>query len=436
MQCSPSDCQLQSVFGQNEYREPLASRYASAQVMNRVLFIVLGDPGHLNPLLAVAQHAADSGAELAFFCRDDIAERLYSAGLSPALCRTQAIPKRSMDSARFGARLSDARWMSGFLHMVLISRSAELVPAVREVIREFDPEVVCVDAMAYEGAIAATKEERPWVGISTNLIPVVPPTWKLDYLDVFHTLEPARTELCDNADVELSFHVSDVVSPWLNITFTIEELAPPGERYSFLVGPARCPHARGDEPAFPWAQLPDDRPLVYLSFGTQIAHPLDFTLELLNVFASDDVHIVAALKDQLPGLPTPHPTHVTAVAYAPQLSLLERVAAMINHGGANSVTECLYSGKPQLVLPVAYDQHIQARVVQDSGAGATIAADQTTAEACRKLILSMLTPDASYRRSAQHISLALRARDGAVEACELIARLAANPEPMRPTQDD
>lgn len=398
----------------------------------RILFVVIGEPGHLHPMIAVAQHLSRSGAQLAFHCQQDLSARLARAGLSALLFGAGGASPQAVDSERFGRRLSDPRWLQRYLQMVLIDRVGALVSGVREAIRQFDPHVVCVDAMAYEGALAATLEQRPWVGISTNLIPVVPSGWRFEYLDVFEALAPARRALCSEAGAELSFHGSDTVSPWLNLAFAVEELVPPGERYAFLVGPALPLEDRGDEPEFPWNRLPGDRPLIYIAFGTQVAHTLDFTRELLASFSPEEAHLVVAMKDQLARLPTPLPSHVTAVAYAPQLRLLERASVMINHGGANSVMECLYQGKPQLVLPLAYDQFIQARIIEESGAGAAAYPECRSAASCREQVLSMLAPGSSYRRAAERVGAAMRRRHGGAEASALILGLAEEPRAMRP----
>ena len=42
---------------------------------------------------------------------------------------------------------------------------------------------------------------------------------------------------------------------------------------------------------------------------------------------------------------------------------------MIHHGGNNSFTECLFFGKPALVMPFCWDGHDNAMRVQETGHG-------------------------------------------------------------------
>jgi UDP:flavonoid glycosyltransferase YjiC (YdhE family) len=48
--------------------------------------------------------------------------------------------------------------------------------------------------------------------------------------------------------------------------------------------------------------------------------------------------------------------HVWIEEFLPQKALLPYVDAMVHHGGNNSFTECLYFGKPALILPFSSDQ--------------------------------------------------------------------------------
>jgi len=398
----------------------------------RTLFVVFGDAGHLNPMIAVAQRVQESGAAIAFFCPVDIAGQLQRAGLPvPSYGAGTPASPRAVDSVSFGRRLRDRRWAERFLAMMLLDRVKEQLPAIRDAIRDFNPDVVCVDSMLYAGVAAATLERRPWAGISTNLISVVPPDWRFEYHDIFEALSPSRAALFEELGIRATFRCSDVISPHLNIAFTVDELAPRGGHYACLVGAAIPLRARGDEQEFPWEELPTDRPLVYVAFGSQINHALEIVLELATSYC-ERAHFVVAMKDVLPSLACRVPPNVTAVAYAPQLALLRRADMMINHGGANSVMEALHAGKPQLVLPLVNDQFIQARFVAESGAGAFERPEGVTATRCRLALDAILAEGSSYRVAAERLGVAYREHDGAAEAAALVRRLAEEKRPLRP----
>ncbi|TIL77841.1 MAG: glycosyl transferase family 1, partial [Mesorhizobium sp.] len=50
-------------------------------------------------------------------------------------------------------------------------------------------------------------------------------------------------------------------------------------------------------------------------------------------------------------------------------SVIPQVDAVIHHGGNNSFTECLYFGKPAIIMPYVWDGHDNATRVEETGHG-------------------------------------------------------------------
>ena len=155
-------------------------------------------------------------------------------------------------------------------------------------------------------------------------------------------------------------------SPWLNLTIYPDELdyprsRPLGGRWQNLQTSVRATDA-------PWAPPErDGRKLVYLSLGS---------------LGSADVPLMRRLVAEL--AETPHryvvskgPQHaeyelaenMVGEEFLPQTSVLPHVEAVITHGGNNTTTECMWFGKPMLVLPVFWDQHDNAQRVHETGFG-------------------------------------------------------------------
>jgi UDP:flavonoid glycosyltransferase YjiC (YdhE family) len=49
--------------------------------------------------------------------------------------------------------------------------------------------------------------------------------------------------------------------------------------------------------------------------------------------------------------------------------VIPQVDLVIHHGGNNSFTECLYFGKPAIIMPYVWDGHDNATRVQETGHG-------------------------------------------------------------------
>jgi MGT family glycosyltransferase len=210
-------------------------------------------------------------------------------------------------------------------------------------------------------------------------------------------------------------------SPWLNLTIYPDELdyprsRPLGPQWRNLQTSVRST----DEPWSPPAA--DGRALVYLSLGS---------------LGSADVPLMQRLVAELAD--TPHryvvskgPQHaeyelaenMVGEEFLPQASVLPQVDAVITHGGNNTTTECMWFGKPMLVLPVFWDQHDNAQRVEETGYGIRVPtygfADGDLAAA-----LDRVLADEALRGRCAAAGERLRKQPGTVFAADLIERVAA-----------
>ncbi|HEY5937973.1 MAG TPA: glycosyltransferase [Kofleriaceae bacterium] len=403
----------------------------------KILFVVFPEPGHLHPFIGIAQRMAEAGHAIAFYSQVDLSARLTAAGLScpafhapPTLCA----PARSPELRRkaFAERLSKPAWARQWYRFALLGNVPGQIENLRAAIREWQPDAVCSDPMAYAGALAAELEGVPWAGVSTMLVPLAPDGWSCPFLDLVGELADEREALFESYGVRQAFKHGDAISPWLNTVFTTEELVPrdgANNRFSHYVGPSAPLGRRGDEPAFPWEQLAFDRPLVYVAFGSQLSPATQVMIDLASALAPDEAQVVIAFDD----VDQEHvawPEHAIVVPYAPQLALLDRAAVMVSHGGANSVAECLTRGKPMLIVPLAHDQPMQAHFLEQSGAGATLAPTDVTPARARDSLVRLLDPAGPARSRAREIGESYAARLRADRVSELVLELARTRQPL------
>lgn len=167
---------------------------------------------------------------------------------------------------------------------------------------------------------------------------------------------------------------------------------------------------------------PDGGALVYLSLGS---------------LGSADVHLMRRIIDAL--APTRHRYLVSlgpraaelalapnmwGAEFLPQTRIIPAVDLVITHGGNNTVTECLHSGKPTVVLPIFWDQHDNAQRLDETGCGRRVDTYHCDERELRAAVETALADEALRRRTAA-LGEAIRARSGVVRAADLIERAAA-----------
>jgi MGT family glycosyltransferase len=309
-----------------------------------------------------------------------------------------------------------------------------------EILGEAHPDVVVEDNVVGFPAIPASG--LPWVRIvSCNPLevkdPELPPpfsglpladgsSWdafRHEYARQIGDLQASFSDFCvERGAPPLPARELIHESPWLNLTVYPDELdyprsRPLGERWQNLQTSVRATDA-------PWAPPePDGRKLVYLSLGS---------------LGSADVPLMRRLVAEL--AETPHryvvskgPQHaeyelaenMVGEEFLPQTSVLPHVDAVITHGGNNTTTECMWFGKPMLVLPVFWDQHDNAQRVHETGYGVRLPTydfgDGELAGAVDEVLA-----DEPLRARCTAAGLRLRERPGTELAADLIERVATS----------
>jgi MGT family glycosyltransferase len=309
-----------------------------------------------------------------------------------------------------------------------------------EILGEAHPDVVVEDNVVGFPAIPASG--LPWVRIvSCNPLevkdPKLPPpfsglpladgsSWdafRHEYARQIGDLQASFSDFCvERGAPPLPARELIHESPWLNLTVYPDELdyprsRPLGERWQNLQTSVRATDA-------PWAPPePDGRKLVYLSLGS---------------LGSADVPLMRRLVAEL--AETPHryvvskgPQHaeyelaenMVGEEFLPQTSVLPHVDAVITHGGNNTTTECMWFGKPMLVLPVFWDQHDNAQRVHETGYGVRLPTydfgDGELAGAVDEVLA-----DEPLRARCTAAGLRLRERPGTELAADLIERVATS----------
>lgn len=389
--------------------------------MMRVLVVTLPEKGHVHPLLGPAQELARRGADVAIASPCDIAAELAIASQCRVLIPPGAPPPPAgLRGEALSRVVADPAELRRWIRELLVEAPARNVDAMRSLVRDFRPDVVAIDTMAYDAAIAAELEEVPWVGWATSLGPVVPAELDSELLRTLRSLDADRQALFAAHGLTASFRSSDVLSPHATAVFATEALVGEPPNKVFLVGPSRRKvPASAFDPSFAAG-----RPLVYASFGSQAWHqPHRFNV-IIEAALKADVALLAAMGDMVEQFAALPPS-VRCVRFAPQLDVLAHARVAITHGGANSVMEGLAAGVPLLISPICNDQPHNLFFAARTHAAVGIDLDRC---GCDELVdaLRALCADGPHRAAARQIAASYALADGASGAAD-IAQRAARP---------
>ncbi len=388
----------------------------------KVLFAVIPEKGHINPYIGPALHLQERGHVVAFHARFDILEQLQRAGIGHFLGGTDRPPPPSASrGAEFAEQVRDRETLRRWIRELIVDSVPEQVKSLAEAVAQWRPDVIVADPMVYGAAIVAWHHGIPWAAVSNSLNPVLPDDMESELLDTLRRLDPDRRALFAGYGVPMSFRGCDMLSPDLTVAFTTREFIGrdvPGVR---MVGPSLPPRCRGDEPAFPWSELRDDRRIVYMSFGSQIYYQPRMFQTVIDATAERHVQLILAVGELVDTDELKLGDHVLAVRYAPQLQLLPRTSVLITHGGANSVMESLHFGVPILISPLCNDQFHQSRLIEERGVGIRLDLSTASVEDCGRAIDQLLRPG-PFRHGAARIARSYQA-DGSAATASLIEQL-------------
>ena len=147
----------------------------------------------------------------------------------------------------------------------------------------------------------------------------------------------------------------------------------------------------------------DVRPLVYVTFGTVFNNPGGLFRHAVEGVADLDVRVVVTVgPDGDPEAFGALPDNVSVHRYVPQTQLLPKCSLVVSHAGSGTFLASLDHGLPQLCLPQAADQFLNAQQCATAGAGLRIPPAEVTRESVRQAA-AQLIGDAQFRTNAQRI---------------------------------
>jgi MGT family glycosyltransferase len=213
-------------------------------------------------------------------------------------------------------------------------------------------------------------------------------------------------------------------SPHLNLLLYPEPLT---YRRAHPLDPARFQYLEGcvrkeapyEVPAF---ATNADGPLIYVSFGSLGAGDTALLKRLIAALGKSRFRALVNVGDYMEAY-ADVPPNVRLANWYPQPSVIPQVDAVIHHGGNNSFTECLYFGKPAIVMSYVWDGHDNGMRLQETGHGFRMDRYRWSDDELLAKIEAMLSDPAMQARLAR-ISAHMQSKNGPGKAADLLIGLA------------
>ena len=364
----------------------------------RVLVTTTGGVGHIYPVVPIARAYRDEGHEVVWATSGPsvrVVERFgfvgASAGVDP--------DERRRRFAELHPRTFDLppreRRPTTFAGLFAEISAPIMATHLQAIFDEIQPDLVVHEVAEMGAAPVATSRGVPRVVVAfSGVLPkrvmdeattAVAPVW-----DAYSVPVPADLGLYDH----------DYLHPFPEAL---------GQRpTSPRVRPVRPVAAEGPahDDVESLRELGVERPLIYLTFGTEMGFLAPWS-SLLSGLARVDADVVATTANNVDLAPLVRDldkaarSRIHVLDYVPQATILERASLVVSHGGAGTMIAAGAAGVPQIVLPLAADQFDNAEAFIPSGGTTTLDVADLTPDDFAEAVTATLTSEASRRAAAE-----------------------------------
>jgi MGT family glycosyltransferase len=388
--------------------------------MGRILIVVPPLVGHVNPTVSVGNELSARGHDVAWTGHAEVVPDLLAEGSTFIPAAGAAPPE--VTEAMHASAATTGGGAAGFKAAwdVVLALAPHMARGVDVAAAAFRPDVLIVDQHAPAGVAVAVRRGLPWAtSASTSVEFTDPLAFAPRIADWLRTRLREALVACGLPE-ERAAAVDPRFSPHLVLGFTTHDLVGGGPfpDHWALVGPAVS--ARPDTTPFPWERLEAGRPAVLVTLGT-----LNWTVGgrffavAAEALGGMDVQGVIVAP---PGAVPDPPPNVIVRSRVPQIALLRRMAAVVSHGGHNTVCESLAAGVPLVLAPVRDDQPVVADQVVRAGAGVRVKFKRISVPMLRDALASVLgRPD--HRAAAERVGRSFAAAGGARAAADRVETL-------------
>jgi hypothetical protein len=369
----------------------------------RILFGATPAPGHLLPLLPVADAAVEAGHEVAFLTARSMApylggRTLLAAGAKLEDLFSETATRSSGDPAHPGEGAVEL-----FAGVRVDLTWSEALPMARE----FAPELLVGERLDFVTPVLAARLNTPWAAHSIGG-PL--PTALTDAMEERSHQQHRRRGLTPRRRIAL-------LDPFPAALRGPGD--PPVEPDRIEIRPvAHRDHVAGTTTAVPVPPA-DDRPRVLVTTGTSVEDPALFdALAGSLVEAGAEVLVTADSRAEL------ERPHVHAIGFVPLADLLPHIDVVVGTAGSGTLLATVAGGIPSILLPRIADQPANAARAVAQDIAITIDAPEQVGSA----LLMLLTSD-RHRAGLRRLRAEIARMPSPADA---LSRLLATTAPRTP----
>lgn len=350
--------------------------------------------GHFDPMIPLALELSSNGHEVVVATGPDMARRANRLGLGTVRAGPPIAEAFQEFTRRAGsALLGSERWkVTPILFVELLA--SPMVADLMEVLSGEPPDLIIHEPAAFAGPLVARLLGVPSVCHHWS----APPPGR-QFTEIWDVLYEAADPLWDQWDCPRR-PVAGMFD-YLLLCLWPSTLWDPA--------PSLFPTARRLRPTWlaeadnaPWVPDPNDKPSVYVTFGT-VGTKVEVFQTILEALYQEDLNGVLTVGPTVdPETVGKTPRNVRVERYIPQSAVLPHVDAVACHGGSGTVLGALAYGRPLLCLPSGADHFYNADSCQSAGAGRILNLDSLTVDSVGTEIRALLD-NTNYRLRAETI---------------------------------
>jgi UDP:flavonoid glycosyltransferase YjiC (YdhE family) len=376
--------------------------------------------GHFHPAFELALEAKRRYHEVLFLPLPSALSRnehelLETTGIDfvqPPFLPSHILKSRE-ELAEFAAH-NEHRWQA--YKSFLVDPLHYQYAGVKEIFESYKPDLVIYDLLVYLAPIIARELNIIDIGFCAGLKLIAPEQFQTSYRETYEKIKHIINNFLKQTNSCPRFRYLELLSKHNQLVFAPahEVFARHANNSINLVGPLPASLERYEQDVI---NLPDNYAI--LCFGSAL-DPASYdaaTRDIIEATANFSLTLIivsAILKQES------LPPHVIVYNHIPLSLLLKKAQIFFHHGGANSFSEALSAGVPQILIPLTNDQPIQAYYLNQLKAGFTIKLEEINLSVLTYFMKRLLDKHDSIHEGRENMRVIYNQTNGATNAVKII----------------